>query len=212
MKDFVPISLIAREVSVFVVHPSLPVKSIKELIALAKARPGELNYSFASPGSSSHFGAELFRSMAGVNIVGIPYKASAPAITAAISGEVQLTVFNPSSVAHHVKSGRLRALAVTSLEPSPLVPGLPPVAAGGLPGYEATSMTGMLAPAKTSAAVITRLNQEIARVLVRADIKERFLNAGIETVGSTPEQFAAIIKADMASMAKVIKDAGIKVD
>jgi tripartite-type tricarboxylate transporter receptor subunit TctC len=150
--------------------------------------------------------------MAGVNIVGVPYKASAPAITAAISGEVQLTIFNPSSVMQHVKAGRLRALAVTSLEPSPLVPGLSTVAASGLAGYEATSMTGMLAPAKTPAAIINRLNQEIARVLNRSDVKEKFLNAGIETVGSTPEQFAAIIKSDIASMSKVIKDAGIKIE
>ena len=212
VRDFLPLSQVSREINIVAVHPSVPVKSIKELIVLAKARPGELNYSSAAIGSSQQLGAELFKSMAGVNIVGISYKSSSAVITALISGEVQLTINDAGLLAPHVKSGKLRALAATSAEPSPMAPGLPTVAASGLPGYELVSMTGILAPAKTPGAVITRLNQEIVRVLNRADVKERFLSIGQEIVGSTPEQFAATIKSDIAKIGKVIKDAGIKVD
>ena len=179
---------------------------------MAKARPGELNYASGATGGSTHLAAELFKSMAGVNIVHVPYKGSAPAITALISGEVQLTITDVGLVAPHVKSGKLRALAVTSAEPSALVPGLPTVAASGLPGYEAVGMTGILAPAKTPAAIINRLNQEIVRVLNMPEVKEQFFNAGVEVVGSSPEQFAATIKSEIAKLGKVIKDAGIKVD
>jgi tripartite-type tricarboxylate transporter receptor subunit TctC len=149
VRDFSPVSAIAREVGLVAVHPSLPVKSIKDLIALAKARPGELNYSFASPGSSSHLGAQLFTSLAGINIVGIPYKGNGPAATALIGGEVQLLITDVGLLMPHARSGKLRALAVTSATPTTLAPGMPTVAASGLPGYEATTMTGLLAPAKT---------------------------------------------------------------
>ena len=212
VKDFAPISLISREVMVIAVHPSLPVKSVKELIALAKARPGALNYSSATLGSPQHLGAELFKSLAGVNIVNVPYKGGAPAITAVVSGEVQMSLIDSGAVAPHVKSGRLRALAVTSADPSALAAGLPTVAASGLPGYEATSMTAMFAPGKTPAAIINRLNQEIVRVLNLPDVKEKFLNAGAEIVASLPEQAAATLKSDIAKWSKVIKDAGIKAD
>ena len=193
-------------------HPSLPVKSVKELIALAKARPGALNYSSASTGSSTHLAGELFKFMAGVNIVHVAYKGTAPQISALISGEVQLTIVEEGSVEPHVKSGRLRALAVTSAEPSALAPGLPTVAASGLPGYEATGMIGIWAPAKTPGAIINRLNQEILRFLNLPEVKERFLNGGEEIVGSSPEQLAATIKSDGAKWGKVIKEAGIRAD
>jgi len=155
---------------------------------------------------------ELFKSVTGVNILRINYKGNAAAITALLSGEVQMTILDAGLVAPHVKSGKFRALAVTSAEPSALTPGLPTVAASGLPGYEAISMTGMWAPAKTPGAIINRLNQEIVRMLSLPDVKERFLNAGVETVGSSPEQFAVTMKSDIAKWGKVIKDAGIKVD
>jgi len=212
VRDFAPVSLLVREVSLLAVHPSLPVKSVKELIALAKARPGELNYGSGVIGGTNHLAGELFKHMAGVNIAHVPYKGPALALTAQISGEVQLTFIDVGLVAPHVKSGRLRALAVTSPQPSALFPGLPPVADSGLPGYEATGMTGIWAPAKTPQATINRLNQEIVRVINLPDVKEKFLNAGVEPVGSSPEQFANIIKADIATTGKVIKDAGIKVD
>ena len=212
VRDFSPISLLVKEVYLVAVHPSLPVKSVRELIALAKTRPGELNYSSSIAGGSGHLAGELFRSMAGVNIVHVPYKGTAASITALISGEVQLTITDAGLMTPHVKSGKLRALAVTSAEPSALVPGLPTEAASGLPGYEAVGRTGIWAPAKTPAAIIERLNQEIVRVLNLPDVKERFFNAGVEPVGSSPEQFAAIVKADIAKLGKLIKDAGIKVE
>jgi tripartite-type tricarboxylate transporter receptor subunit TctC len=210
VRDFAPVTVIVREVSVVVVHPSLPVKSIKELIALTKAKPGELNYGSAGIGSIAHLAGELFKSMAGVNLEVVQYKGGAAAITALISGEVQSAILDPRLAAPHVKSGKLRALAVTSATPSLAVPGLPTVSASGVPGYEAIGMTSMLAPAKTPAAIVNRLHQEIVRALNLPDVKEKFLNSGAETVGSSPEQFAATIKSEIAKWDKVIKDTGIK--
>jgi tripartite-type tricarboxylate transporter receptor subunit TctC len=154
--------------------------------------------------------SELFKSMAGVNIVRIAYKGNGPAINALVAGEVQLAFATPGSVAPHIASGRLRALAITSAQPSPLLPGLPTIAASGVPGYEAASIVGAFAPAKTPAATINRLNQEFVRVLNRPDVKERFVKVGVETVGSTPEEFGAKVKSEMARMGKVIQEAGIR--
>ena len=210
VRDFAPISLISREVFILAVHPSMPVKSVKELIALAKARPGELNFGSSTPGGPGSLGAELLKSMAGVNIVNVPYKGNIAAVTALVSGEIQLMVADMPLVVPHVKSGKLRALAVTSAESSALVPGLPTVAASGLPGYGLDGATGSWAPAKTPTAIINRLNQEIVRFLNQPDVKERILNAQAEVIASSPEQFAAIMKSDIAKWSKVIKDAGIK--
>jgi tripartite-type tricarboxylate transporter receptor subunit TctC len=211
VKDFAPISLLARVPNILVVHPSVPVKSVKELIALAKARPGDLNYASGNAGSSAQLSGELFKSMAGVNIVMVPYKGTGPALTALIGGEVQLMFTTSVSVGSHVKTGRLRALAVTSEQPSALAPGLPTVSASGLPGYNSSSATGILAPAKTPTAIINRLNQEIVRVITSAEIKERFFNNASEIVGSSAEEFAETIKTDISKMGKVIKDAGIRI-
>ena len=212
VSDFSPVSLISREVGILTVHPSMPVKSVKELIALAKARPKDLNYSSAGTATPSHFALELFKSMAGVSIVHVAYKGGAPALTALLSGEVQVGIVDAGAAAPHVKAGRLRALAVTSAEPSALGPGLATVAAAGVPGYESVSMTGMFAPGKTPGAIIARLSQEIARFVNRPDVKEKFLSARGETVGNSPEEFAAVIKSDIAKMRKVIKNAGIGLD
>jgi tripartite-type tricarboxylate transporter receptor subunit TctC len=212
VRNFSPISLIERTVNVFVVHPSVAAKSITELIALAKAKPGELNYGSSGVGGTSHLSVELFKSMAGINLVHVPYKGTAPAITALVGGEVQLAILDAGLVAPHLKLGRLRGLAVTSAEPSALAPGLPTVAASGLPGYEAGGVNCIFAPAKTPAAIINQLNQEIVRLLGRADVKERFLSAGVETVGSSPEELANKIRSEIVRMGKVIKDAGIKID
>ena len=212
VRDFLPLSLLTREVNIAAVHPAVPVQSVRELVDLAKSRPGNLNYSLSGVGGPQHLGAELFKSMAGVNIVGVPYKGTVPAVTAAVSGEVQLTIADAGLVGPLAKSGKLKSLAVTSAEPSALAPGLPTVAASGIPGYEWVSLTGIWAPAKTSGAIISRLNQEIVRVLSRADVRERFFNAGADTVGTSPENFAAIIKSEIAKMSKVIKDAGIRAD
>jgi tripartite-type tricarboxylate transporter receptor subunit TctC len=208
VRDFAPITLAVRAPNVLVVHPSLPIKSVKELIALAKARPGELNYASAGSGSSSQLAGELFKSMAGVNIAGVPYKSGTTLMIAVIGGEVQLMFGTGGSVAAHIKSGKLRALAVTSPQPSALTPGLPTVAAT-VPGYEADTTYGIFAPAKTPQAIVNRLNQEIVRLLKSAEAKERLFNSGLEVIASSPEQHAVAMKSEIARLGKVIKDAGI---
>jgi len=211
-RDFAPITWAARSPSTLVVHPSLPVKSVRDLIAIAKAKPGQLNYGSGGSGATTHVAAELFKSMAKVNIVRVSYRGNAPAINDLIAGQIQVMFATAGTIAPHTGSGRLRALAVTSAEPTALAPGLPTVASAGLPGYESLSIYGVFAPSKTSAAIIQQLNREIVRALNRTDIKELFLNAGVEVVGSTPEAFAAAIKADVARMSKVINEAGIRED
>jgi tripartite-type tricarboxylate transporter receptor subunit TctC len=211
VRDFSPITLAAMSPLILVVHPSLPVKSVKDLIALAKAKPGELNYSSGPTGGPNHLAAELFKSMAGVNIVHVSYQGGGPAVTALMGGEVQLLFSLAATATPHVRSGKLRALAVSSAQPSALAPDLPTVAMT-LPGYEAGSMTGMFAPAKTPQAIINRLNQEIVRFLKTPETKEKFLSAGIEPVGSSPAESGAKMKSEMAALGKVIKDAGIKAE
>ena len=209
VRDFAPVTQISRDAFIFAVHPSVPVKSIKELIALAKARPGELNYSATTPGGSVSLSSALFKSMAGVNIVAVPYTGNGPALTGLISGETQMIVLEVGLIMPHVKAGKLRALGVTSAEPSALAPGLPTVASG-LPGYESVGMTEMFAPAKTPSAIINRVNQEVVRFLNRPEVKQQFLNNGSEIVASSPEQFGAAMKADVTRWEKVIKDSGLK--
>jgi tripartite-type tricarboxylate transporter receptor subunit TctC len=200
-----------RSPNVLVVHPSVAANSTKELIALAKAKPGELNYSSALTGGSTHLSAELFKAMAGVNIVRIAYKGSAPAFNDLVAGQTQLMFATVTQVVQFVKTGRLRALAITTAQPSPLFPGLPTVSAT-ITGYESTAMFGVFAPARTPPAVVNRLNRDIARVLNGAEIKDKFTNMGVETIGSTPAELAVAMKAEMASMGKVIRDAGIRAD
>ncbi len=212
LTDFSPVTMADKSPGIVVVHPSLPARTVKELIALAKARPGALNYASVGSGSHPHLATELFNSMAGVHIVHVPYKGTAPGVNDLISGQVQMMIAVVSAAVPHVKSGRLRALAVTSLQPSALLPGLPTVAESGLPGYESIQMFGIYVPAKTPAGAVAKLNQEIVRTLHRTDTKEKLLAVGLEVVGDTPEQFAATIKADMAKMGKVIRDAKIRAD
>ena len=212
VRDFLPVTLAVSVPVVLVVHPSVAANSVKELIALAKAKPGMLNYAADSIGGVAHLAAELFNSMAAVNIVRVSYTSGSNRLAASLRGEVQVQFMNQGLAAPHVKSGKLKVLAVTSAEPSALAPGVPTMTASGLPGYEVAGLVGMFAPAKTPAPIITRLNQEAVRFLKTTEAKERFLGIGAETVGNSPEQFAAIIKADMARLGKVIKDAGIRVD
>jgi len=212
LRDFAPIALVMIAPNVLVVHPSMPVKSVKQLIAFAKGRPGALNYSTTTLGSPSHLSAELFKAMAGVKIVGIPYKGAAQSMQDLISGRVELSFPSAAAAGAHVKSGRVRALAVTSAEPSVLFPGLPTIAAAALPGYEAVGKFGVFAPAGTPAAIIARLNQEIVRVLSSADTKEKFLAVGGEVSGGSPEAFAATVRSEMTRMGKVIRDAGIRAE
>ena len=212
LKDFAPITMMTRQPGVIMVHPSVPVSSIKELIALAKAKPGVLNYGSGNSGGIAHLGFELFKSMAGVDIVRIPYKGAGPAGNALVAGEVQVLLATATAATPHMKSGRAKALAVTTAQRSALIPGLPTVAESGVPGYEAASVYGMVTTAGTPAAVVNRLNRELVRILVRSDVKEKFLLSGTEVVASTPAEFAAFLKSEIARMGKVIKDAGIRAD
>jgi tripartite-type tricarboxylate transporter receptor subunit TctC len=209
-RDFSPITLAAISPNILVVNPAVPANSVTELIALAKDRPGQLSYGSSGIGVTPHLAAELFKAMAGVNIVHVPYKGQA--LNELIGGQVQLMFPNAASVAPHLKSGRLRPLAVTSAQPSKLFPDLPTMASSGLPGYESVVMFGTFAPAKTPAALVARLNQEIVQSLNKSDTREKLLAVGVETVGNSQEQFAAAIKTDMARWSKVIKDAGIRAD
>jgi tripartite-type tricarboxylate transporter receptor subunit TctC len=208
--DYAPITLAVTTPLLVVVNPAVPVKSIRELVALARAKPGELNYSSGISGSATHLPAELFKFMTGVNIVRVAYKGGGPALNALLGGEVQVMFATSSGAAPQVAAGRLRALAVTSARPSALFPDLPTVAASGLPGYDAASIMVVFAPAKTPAALIGILNREIVRLLNKPDLRERYSRAGAEVVASTPEQLAATMKSDMIMMEKVIKAAGIR--
>ena len=212
VKDFAPISMTDSSPSVLVVHPSLPVKSVRELIALAKARPGELNYSRASAGGPSHLSAELFKSMAGVNFVPVPYKGGGPALLALLGGEVELTFASAGAVAAPLRSNRVRALAVTTAEPSRLFPGVPTVAASGLPGFESVLVNGLFAPAGIPASVINTLNQEAVQFLRKPEVKERFFSTGMESVGNSPAELESVVRADIAKWGKLIKAAKIRID
>ena len=207
--DFAPISTIASFPTVVVVHPSSPIKSIAELISTAKARPGQLN-SGSDTASSAHLALELFQSMAGINITRVPYSGVGPAVTGLVAAQVDVVFPVTTVAAAHIKSGRLRALAVGSAQPSPLTPGLPTVAASGLPGYESVAWTALLAPAATPGSIVNRLNQEFDRLLKIQEIRDFMVNAGAEAVGSSPEALAALIKAEMSKWGKIIKEAGIK--
>jgi len=210
LRGFAAISWVSRQPNVLVVHPSLPARSVKEIIALARARPGDLNYSSGGTGSSGHMAAELFKFMAGVKIVRINYKGQGPATNDLVAGQVQLTFGTSASVMYHVKSGRLRALAVTSGERSALVPGLPTIRESGVPGYEYEQMSGLFAPAKTPALIIRTLSQESNQALNRPEIKNRVFQAGAEVIASPPEQFSAKIRAEVARMDKMIKAVGVR--
>ncbi len=209
VKDFAPVILAAKSPSVLCVHPAVPASSVKELIALARAKPGTLNY---GSGAVGLLAAELLKSMTGVNIVHVRYKGAGPALNATIAGEIQVIMAASGGIGAQIKAGRVRALAVTGATRSPAFPDLPTVAeAAALPGFESVAVHGIYAPGATPAAIVSRLNQEIARVTATADVKDKLLAAGIEVAGGTPAQFAAAIKSEMTVMGKVIKDAGIRV-
>lgn len=210
VNDFAPITLAASSPDVVLVHPSLPVKAIRELIALARAKPGELNYASSATGGSTHVAAELFKSMTKVNIVRITYRGVAPAVTGLIGGQAQVMFSAPAPILPHVKSGRLRAIAVTSAQPSDLLPGLPTVAASGVPGYVSIIIFGLFAPVKTPPALAAKLNQDVVRALGKTHVKEKFMNAGIEVVGSTPGRLAAAVKSEIDSLGKVISTSGMR--
>jgi len=211
-RDFAPVALTTAAPNVLVVHPSVPAKSVKELIALAQSRPGQLNFASAGTGTAPHLSGELFNAMAGVRMMHIPYKGSPPAVTDLLAGEVAL-MFSPSStVLPHVKTGRLRALAVTTLSRLASLPDLPTVAESGLKGYETLTWFGFVAPARAPQAVVARLNGVIVNVLAMPEVHNQFASQGIETLGGTPEQFAAYIRDEIKKWAKVIQLSGARAD
>ena len=213
LRDFTPVTTVLSRPNIVVVHPSVAANSVSDLIVLVKARPGQLNYSSSGNGSSEQLAMEMLKFMAGgINIVHVSYKGSAPAVTAVVAGEVQMVIASAALVLPQIKAGKLRALAVTSAKPSPILPNLPTVASFGLRDYDYMTITGLFASGKPPQAIIHRLNQEIVRVVNSAETRDRFAAMGVEPVGNTPEEFVAIIKADVARMGNVIKQAHITAD
>lgn len=209
-RDFAPVTTATISPNVLVVNPASPANSVAELVALAKSNPGGLNYASSGTGATNHLAAELFKTMAGIDIVRIGYKGAGPGLNDLIANQIQVMFPTAGAAAPHVKAGRVKALAVTSAERSSIAPQLPTIAASGLPGYESLAIYGIFAPAGTPRALVNRLNGEIVKVLGSADVKEKFFSMGMEAVGGTPEQLAARVRADSIRMGKVIRDAGIK--
>jgi len=208
LKGLIPVSFVASSPNILVVHPSVPVKSVSELIALAKAKPGQLNYGSGGVGGSPHLAGELFKSMAGVNIVRIGYKGGGPAVNDLLGGQLQLMFSSAAAAVPYIKSGRLRALAVTSPQPSALAPGLPTVAASGLPGFETQGIYAMFAPQGTPRPVINLVQQQTRQIVMQNAIKEKLLSIGLESVGSTAEQLAIVLKEEMARWGKLFREIG----
>ena len=209
LRDFEPVILCVQGANVLTVHPSIPAKTLKELIALAKAQPGKLNFASSGIGSSNQMAGELFKMMAAINIVHVPYKGNTPALTDAIGGHVEMIFSGVPALVPHIQSKRLRAIAIGSLKRFPALPQVPTFDESGLKGYEATTWFGLMAPAKTPKDVIARWNAETDKILKSAEIGERFMNDGLEPMGGPPEAFGKFIRAEIAKYAKVIKVAGV---
>ena len=212
VKDFAPVILVAAVPNVLVVHPSVPATTVAELIAYAKANPGKLNFASSGSGTSIHLAGELFKVMAGVQMTHVPYKGSAPAIADLLGGQVQLMFDNLPSALPQIRAGKLRALAVTSSQRAAALPDVPTIAESGLPGYEASSWFGLLAPAGTPADIVAKINGEVARWLASPEAKEKLLAQGANAAGGTPEDFVRHIAAETAKWQKVVKESGAKVD
>jgi tripartite-type tricarboxylate transporter receptor subunit TctC len=211
LKDFTPVTLIAIVPALLAVHPALPVKSVKDLIALAKAKPGALTFSSSGNGGTGHVSGEMFKMLAGVDMLHVPYKGTAPATTAVVSGEVSLTFGNMISLLPQVKMGKLRALAVTTAKRSPVLPNIPTVAET-LPGYLSGPWYGVLAPAGLPPAILSRLNQELVKVVHSREVSDSLRSEGAEPIGSSPAEFAAHIKSELERMGKVVRQSKMKVD
>ena len=211
-KDFAPITLVAIGPNLLVVHPSVPARSVKELIALAKARPGQLQYASPGAGSVQHLSGELFKLQAKVDMLHVPYKGSGQSIVDLIAGHVHLDFDSVPPVLPHVRNGRLRALAVTSEKRFTILPDIPTVTEGGVPGFDMSTWWGLVAPAAVSKDIVARLQTETVKVLRQADVKEKIAFAGADTIGNTADQFGAFIRAETAKYARIVKDANIKID
>jgi tripartite-type tricarboxylate transporter receptor subunit TctC len=210
LRDFAAVSLVGTAPSLLTVHPSLPVKNVKDLIDLAKARPGQLNFVSAGVGTPPHLAGELFKNMTGIDMVHVPYKGGGPALTDLLAGQVGIYFSGISSVLPYVREGRLRGLAVTSAKRTAVMPDMPTIAESGLPGYEVGNWYAIVAPAATSRAIITQLNREIIRALTEPGVKKRFVELAADPVGSTPDALTAYNRSEIAKWASVIKSSGIK--
>ena len=211
-KDFEPVALVASAPFVLVVHPSLPTRNVKGLVALAKAKPGELTYASTGNGSTPHLTTEIFKLQAGINLIHVPYKGTPPAITDLIAGQVTMMFANTLSVLPHVNTGRLRALAISSGRRSAAAPELPTVAESGMPGFDTSTWFGMLAPAGTSKDVVARLSSELRKIAQLPDVRKQLVSQGADAVSTTPEQFGAHLRAEIAKWGKAVKASGARVD
>jgi tripartite-type tricarboxylate transporter receptor subunit TctC len=212
IKDFAAVALLSAQPGVLTVHPSLPVKTVREFIALAKSRPGQILYSSSGNGSAPHLSMALFVSMSGINIVHVPYKGGVPQVTALVSGETQSSLATISTVITHIQSGRLRPLGVSSAKPTKVLPGIPTIADSGVPGYEMAPWIGVFAPAGTPKNIVDRLNAEVNKALAQADIIQKLEAQALDPWPSTPEEFTAKLKVDFDKYAKLIKLSGAKIE
>ena len=212
LRDLAPVTQAVTVTNILVVHPSLPVRDVRELLVLARARPGTLNYASSGSGTVTHLAGELLKTMARVNIVHIPFKGGAPALTALMSGEVEMSFENSLIVVPHIKAAKLRALAVTGAQRSKLMPELPTIAEGGLPGYNASGWYGFIVPAAVPKDIVARLAADISRILRLPDVVERLSGQGAEPVGGTPEQFGAFIRTEIEKWTRLVKTANMKAD
>jgi tripartite-type tricarboxylate transporter receptor subunit TctC len=211
-RDFTPVTLVASAPLMLVVHPSVGAKSVPELVNVAKTSPGKLNFGSGGPGTTPHLAGEMFAMMAGVKMVHVPYKGGGPALTDLIAGHIQLMLENIPSTLPLAKSGKLRALAVTSLKRSPLVPDLPTLDEAGLKGYEIVGWNGLFVPAGTPGAIVARIHAETRKALAQPDVKDRLVTLGAEGVGSSPQEFRAFVQAEIAKWARVVKQAGLRIE
>jgi len=212
IRDFTPITLVGSGPLVLAVHPSLPAKNVKELIALAKARPGQLTYVSSGVGASGHLAGAMFDSMTGTQMVHVPYKGMSLAVSDLMGGQVSMTFGTSLSVIPHVRTGRLRALATTGAQRSPALPDLPTIAESGLPGYEASLWYGFVGPARMPPEIVQRLNTEIAAILAQPDTREKLASQGVDARSTTPDEFARILTADVARWAKVVQKLGLQAE
>jgi tripartite-type tricarboxylate transporter receptor subunit TctC len=212
VKDFAPVALVAVQPNILVLHPEVPARSVPELIQLARQNPGKLNYASSGAGAAAHLAGELFKTMAKVDIVHVPYKGAQPALTDLIAGQVQLMFATSASVIPYMKAGRLRALAVTTAQRSPSVPELPTISEAGLPGFEATTWHGVVVPSATSSSLVHKLNQDINSVLTEKELRERLAGLGAEVLTGTPRDFADYIARETPKWTKVVRDSGARAD
>ncbi len=210
LRDFAPVVLCVKGANVLSIHPSVPAKNLKELIALAKARPGQLNFASSGLGSSNQMAGELFKMMANINIVHVPYKGNAPALTDTMAGHVEMMFSGVPALIPHIQSGRLRAIAIGSLKRFAAIPEVPTFDESGVKGYEATTWFGLMAPVKTPKEIVARWNIEVGKILASPDLKGRFINEGLEPMGGTQEEFGKFIRSEIEKYARVVVATGMK--